>query len=43
MAEVVNKMDELKKEFNKDLFYDREALLRKASYDIGKEKSAEYN
>ncbi len=41
MAEVVNKMDELKKEFNKDLFYDKEALLKKASYDIGKEKGIE--
>ncbi len=38
MAEVVNKMDELKKEFNKDLFYDNEALLKKASYDMGKEE-----
>ncbi len=37
MAKVVDKMDELKKVFNDDLFYDNEALLNKASYDKGKE------
>ncbi len=42
MADVVNKMDELKKEFNKDLFYDNEALLKKASYDMGKEEGIEW-
>jgi len=36
MAEVVDKMDELKKKFNEDLFYDNEALLKKANYDDGK-------
>ncbi len=35
MAEVVDKMDELKKQFNEDLFYDKEALLRKDNYDDG--------
>ncbi len=36
MAKVVDKMDEFKKRFNEDLFYDNEALLRKANYDEGK-------
>ncbi len=36
MAKVVDKMDEFKKQFNEDLFYDNEALLRKANYDEGK-------
>ena len=38
MEDVVSKMDKLKKEFNKDSFYDNEALLNKASYDKGIEQ-----